>query len=60
MLQLRQGEVVMVEPGEPEHPWLKGAGISKDDPSFDDFLREIERYRRAVDKSESKRADVSP
>ena len=58
--RLSQGEIVTVEVGEPEHPWLKGAGLFEDDPSFDDFLAEIECYRHEVDKAESRRAEKSP
>ena len=43
--RLSQGEIVTVEAGEPEHPWLKWAGMFKDDPTFDEFLDEIEAYR---------------
>jgi predicted RNase H-like HicB family nuclease len=56
--RLSQGEIVTVEVGEPEHPWLKGAGLFKDDPTYDDFLAEIEAYRREVDEAESNRASV--
>ena len=34
---------------EKPHPWLEFAGIFKDDPSFDQFLQEIENYRKEVD-----------
>jgi predicted RNase H-like HicB family nuclease len=57
--RLAQGEIVTIEVGESEHPWLKGAGIFKDDPTFDDFLREIERYRHEIDNADQNRADVS-
>src|SRR5437764_12981405 len=58
--RLSQGEIVAVEVGEPGHPWLKGAGMFKDDPTYDDFLAEIEANRRVVDEAEPHRADVSP
>src|SRR6266852_2759100 len=58
--RLSQGEIVTVEVGEPEHPWLKGAGMFKADPTFAEFLDEIETYRREVDEAERQRADVSP
>ena len=58
--RLSQGEIVTVEAGEPEHPWLKWAGVFKDDPTFDEFLAEIEAYRRELDEAERQRADVSP
>jgi tetrahydrodipicolinate N-succinyltransferase len=34
---------------EKTHPWLEFAGIFKDDPSFDQFLQEMENYRKEVD-----------
>jgi predicted RNase H-like HicB family nuclease len=51
MQHLAQGEVVKVEikPEELEHPWLKFAGTWADDPTFDDFVAEMERYRRELD-----------
>jgi predicted RNase H-like HicB family nuclease len=57
---LSQGEIVTVEAGEPEHPWLRWAGMFKDDPTFDEFLDEIEAYRYEVDEAERQCADVSP
>ncbi len=33
----------------PEHPLLRFAGHSKDDPDFDGYLEEIRRYREQVD-----------
>jgi predicted secreted protein len=32
-----------------EHPWMKFAGMFKDDPQFDDMLADIEAYRRELD-----------
>ena len=32
-----------------EDPWVKYAGMFKDDPDFDDFLAEMEAYRREID-----------
>jgi hypothetical protein len=58
--RLAQGEIVGVELGEPEHPWLAGAGMFKDDAAYDDFLGEIEAYRREVDEAEAEGADLSP
>ncbi len=43
-------------PGPPQtNPWIAYAGIWKDHPDFDDFLKNIADYRRAAD-----RADSSP
>ena len=36
-------------PGEEEHPLLKYAGRFKDDPTFDEYLAEIEKYRQELD-----------
>lgn len=48
--RLAQGKVVTVEvPVALENPLLKHAGRFKDDPTFDDFLAEIEKYRRELD-----------
>ena len=38
---------------EKPHPWLEFAGIFKDDPSFDQFLQEMENYRQEVDAQEN-------
>lgn len=58
--RLSQGEMVTVEIDAREHPWLKGAGMFKDDPSYEDFLAEIEGHRRQVDQAELDSANVSP
>ena len=52
---LAQGKVVTIEVEnhrEVENPLLKHAGRFKDDPTFDDFLAEMERYRRELDAEE--------
>ncbi|MEK8019502.1 MAG: hypothetical protein VSS75_021730 [Candidatus Parabeggiatoa sp.] len=36
----------------PEHPWLKFAGMFKDDPNWDEFQAAIAEYRREVDARE--------
>jgi predicted RNase H-like HicB family nuclease len=33
-------------------PWLNNIGIFQDDPTFDDFLSEVETYRSEVDATE--------
>jgi predicted RNase H-like HicB family nuclease len=58
--RLAEGEILTVEVGEPEHAWLKWSGVFKDDPTFDDFLAEVEAYRQEVDEEERDRADPSP
>jgi hypothetical protein len=49
--RMTQGQIVRVKIEVPptEHPWLKFAGIFKDDPMFDEVLEHIEQYRRALD-----------
>jgi hypothetical protein len=46
------GEIVSLnyEPVNGSHPWMKFAGMWKDDPTFDDFLAEIKAYREELDK----------
>ena len=58
--KLAQVEIVTVEMEAPPYqrqsnPLLKHAGRFKDDPTFDDFLAEVERYRRELDAEESNR-----
>lgn len=42
-----------IEPPKDEHPWLKFAGMFKDNPLFDEVLQEIEDYRRVLDADEA-------
>ena len=56
--RLTQSEVVTVEVEVPGiersgNPWLNNFGRFKDDPTFDDFLAEMEAYRREVDADEA-------
>jgi len=46
--RLAKAEIVTLEikPEEVNHPWLPFAGMWADDPTFDDFVAEMERYRR--------------
>jgi hypothetical protein len=32
-----------------DNPWIKYAGMFKDDPQFDEFLTEMESYRQELD-----------
>ena len=32
-----------------DNPWIKYAGMFKDDPQFDEFLAEMESYRQELD-----------
>ena len=49
--RLKNVEIVTQEIESPttEHPWMKFAGMFKDDPQFDDMLADIEAYRRELD-----------
>ncbi|MBW4510286.1 MAG: type II toxin-antitoxin system HicB family antitoxin [Scytonematopsis contorta HA4267-MV1] len=40
---------VVIEAPKSEHPWMKFAGMFKDDPMFDEVLAHIEEYRRELD-----------
>jgi hypothetical protein len=39
-----------------ENPWLAVAGSLVDDPFFDDYIAEIDRYRRELDAQEESSA----
>ena len=45
-------EVVPLEVGEGENPWLQIAGMYKDDPLFDEWQQAIRDYRDAVEKDD--------
>jgi len=49
--RLTQAEIIPleIEQSPPKHPWLKFAGMFRDDPLFDEVLAEIENYRRELD-----------
>ena len=49
--RLQEAEIVPLEIKLPkkEHPWMKFAGMFKDDPDFDEVLADIEAYRRELD-----------
>ncbi len=49
--RLAKAEIVSleIEPPKIEHPWMKFAGMFKDDPQFDEMLEYIEAYRRELD-----------
>ncbi len=49
--RLKNVEIVTQEIESPttEHPWMKFAGMFKDDPQFDHMLADIEAYRRELD-----------
>jgi predicted RNase H-like HicB family nuclease len=41
------------ESPEKSDPWIANMGIFQDDPTFDDFLAEVNTYRNAIDTAES-------
>ncbi len=52
--RLAQSKIVTVEVDAPAqgltgNPWIDSAGIFKDDPTYDEFLEEIAKYRRELD-----------
>ena len=58
--QFKHGKMVTIEidlPSEksPEKsdPWIDNIGIFQDDPTFDEFLSEVNAYRSDVDRSDA-------
>ncbi|BCL35800.1 type II toxin-antitoxin system HicB family antitoxin [Nostoc sp. MS1] len=49
--RLQRAKIVTleIEPPQTEHPWMKFAGMFKDDPLFDEVLENIEANRRELD-----------
>lgn len=49
--RLERAEIVYLEMElpKPEHPWMKFAGMFKDDPYFDEMLEDIKALRRERD-----------
>jgi hypothetical protein len=48
--RLKNGaELVGLDIGEPEHPWMEFAGMFKDDPWIVDWKQSIQEYRQKVD-----------
>lgn len=49
--RLAKAEIVSIkiEPPKAEHPWMKFAGMYKDDPQFDEMLAYIEADRHELD-----------
>jgi hypothetical protein len=46
-------EVEEASTGRIANPWLETHGSLRDDPSFDDWMKEIAKYRREVDAARS-------
>lgn len=49
--RLEKAELISldIKPPKPEHPWMKFAGMFKDDPQFDEMLEDIQALRRERD-----------
>ena len=48
--RLRNGaEIVPLDLTPPEHPWMKFAGMFKDDPLLEDWKKSMAEYRRKID-----------
>ncbi len=49
--RLEKAEIVSLEIERPlpEHPWMKFAGMFKDDPDFEEVQADIEAYRQELD-----------
>lgn len=54
---MNQGSIVAIEMPR-QHPLMQLAGIYKDDPSFDDFLEEIRKFREEEDRREGHVPDM--
>ena len=42
-------EIVGMEVGPRPHPWMEFAGMFKDDPMFDDWIKSMAEYRQQVE-----------
>jgi predicted RNase H-like HicB family nuclease len=58
--QFKHGKLVMIDIdvsweslSETSDPWIANMGIFQDDPTFDDFIAEINTYRNEIDTAES-------
>ncbi len=53
--RLAGGELVSVSlpNGDSGHPWMKFAGVWKDHPDFDQFVRNVAEHRRDIREPES-------
>ncbi|MBI1918297.1 MAG: hypothetical protein HYS12_26700 [Planctomycetes bacterium] len=45
------GRVVQIDLPEADHPWLRGAGMFKDDPLFDEWQQAIAEYRKQIEEN---------
>jgi predicted RNase H-like HicB family nuclease len=58
--QFKHGKLVTIDIDVPSErstetsdPWIANMGIFQDDPTFDDFLMEVNTYRNEIDTAES-------
>jgi predicted RNase H-like HicB family nuclease len=58
--QFKNGKLVTINidvpserSSEKSDPWIANMGIFQDDPTFDDFLEEVNTYRNEIDTAES-------
>jgi predicted RNase H-like HicB family nuclease len=58
--QFKHGKLVTIDIDVPSDrlpeksdPWIANMGIFQDDPTFDDFLAEVNTYRNSIDTAES-------
>jgi predicted RNase H-like HicB family nuclease len=58
--QFKNGKMVTIDVDLPTEefiqtsdPWIDNIGIFQDDPTFDDFLSEVNAYRDKVDRTEA-------
>jgi predicted RNase H-like HicB family nuclease len=58
--QFKNGKLVTIDidvpsdrSSESNDPWIANMGIFQDDPTFDDFLSEINTYRNEIDTAEN-------
>jgi hypothetical protein len=42
-------EIVALDVGRPSHPWIEFAGMFKDDPWIEDWVRSMAEYRQQVE-----------
>jgi predicted RNase H-like HicB family nuclease len=59
--QFRNGKLVTIDIDIPSEvtegktdPWIANMGIFQDDPTFDDFLAEVNNYRNEIDSIEAR------
>ncbi len=43
----------------PDNPWIKYAGMFKDDPQFEEFITEMASYRQELDSEVNKKLKLA-